>query len=91
MYFSFPSQHPLHALQVLVHKRGRGGDLGAIGGPWAPGDGGHPACDPGALVATARRTFLAATGVDLAPCTQVGSGVPLLQSTNISRDCEQDG
>lgn len=58
-------------MQFLMGRRGGSkGELCAIGGGWEPCDGGHPAVDPAALVATAKRTFKDATGVDLSPCTQ---------------------
>ncbi|KAK9843771.1 hypothetical protein WJX81_005663 [Elliptochloris bilobata] len=62
-------QHPAKALRFLVGRRGRSEVL-LLGGPWEPGDGGHPARDPRALIATAQRTVRAAVGVDLSLCTQ---------------------
>lgn len=61
-------QHPAKKIHFLVGRRGKG-DLLAIGGRWEPVDGGHPARDPSSLVATAIRTFRAATGVDLSRCS----------------------
>ncbi|CAL8469862.1 g9404 [Coccomyxa elongata] len=61
-------QHPAKKIHFLVGRRGKG-DLAAIGGRWEPIDGGHPARDPSSLVATAIRTFRAATGVDLSRCS----------------------
>lgn len=62
-------QHPGKALRFLVGRRGRS-DVLLLGGAWEPGDGGHPARDPRALIATAQRTVKAAVGVDLSLCTQ---------------------
>ena len=61
-------QHPSKALQLLVGRRGKH-ELGLLGGAWEPSDGGHPEHDPQALIATATRTFKAATGLDLSACT----------------------
>ncbi|BDA43873.1 probable cell division cycle and apoptosis regulator protein 1 [Coccomyxa sp. Obi] len=61
-------QHPAKKIHFLVGRRGKG-DLAAIGGRWEPVDGGHPARDPSSLVATAIRTFRAATGVNLSRCS----------------------
>lgn len=54
----------------MGRRGGSKGELCAIGGTWEPCDGGHPGADPTALVATAKRTFKDATGVDLSACTQ---------------------
>ena len=59
-------QHPMKKLQFLVGQRGRRERM-LIGGVWDPVDGADPAHSPGTLKATAIRTFLAATGVDLSP------------------------
>ena len=60
-------QHPLKKLQFLVGLRGRS-ELALIGGAWEPVDGADPGSLPHTLVATAARTFKAATGVDLSAC-----------------------
>ena len=57
-------QHPMKKLQFLVGQRGRREAM-LIGGAWDPVDGADPAHSPETLKATAIRTFLAATGVDL--------------------------
>jgi hypothetical protein len=62
-------QHPGKKLQFLMGRRGKS-DIMMIGGTWEPSDGGHPEQDPAALIATAVRTYRAATGVDLSACTQ---------------------
>jgi hypothetical protein len=62
-------QHPAAKLSFLVGRRGRN-ELAAIGGAWDPADGAHPATSGSALIATAVRTFRAATGVDLSCCAQ---------------------
>ena len=59
-------QHPLKKLQFLVGQKGRR-EVMLIGGAWDPVDGPDPAHSPGTLKATAIRTFMAATGVDLSP------------------------
>ena len=64
-------QHPTRGLHFVVSKRGKH-ELGLVGGAWDPADGGHPEHDPNALIATATRTFKAATGVDLSACTWLG-------------------
>ncbi|GAB4821065.1 hypothetical protein N2152v2_008111 [Parachlorella kessleri] len=61
-------QHPHRRMQFLVMKPAKH-EFGLIGGAWDPADGGHPDKDPRALLNTALRTFKAATGRDLAPCT----------------------
>ena len=54
-------QHPGKKLSVLVGRLGAKGEHGAIGGAWDPADGAHPAAHPDVLIATAVRTFRAAT------------------------------
>ena len=39
-----------------------------IGGAWDPTDGADPEDSPHSLIATAIRTFKAATGIDLSAC-----------------------
>ena len=75
-------QHPMKKLQFLVGQRGRRETM-LIGGAWDPVDGADPAHSPGTLKATAIRTFLAATGVDLSPvahwCGCVAQLMPALR------------
>ena len=61
-------QHPAAKLSFLVGRRGRN-ELATIGGAWDPADGAHPGSSRSALIATAVRTFRAATGIDLSRCT----------------------
>ena len=75
-------QHPMKKLQFLVGQRGRRETM-LIGGAWDPVDGADPAHSPGTLRATAIRTFLAATGVDLSPavhwCACIAQLMPALR------------
>jgi hypothetical protein len=75
-------QHPMKKLQFLVGQRGRRETM-LIGGAWDPVDGADPAHSPATLKATAIRTFLAATGVDLSPaahwCGCVAQLMPALR------------
>ena len=73
-------QHPMKKLQFLVGQRGRRETM-LIGGAWDPVDGADPAHSPGTLKATAIRTFLAATGVDLSTALHWCDCIAQLMST----------
>jgi len=72
-------QHPHRGINFLVGKRVRererdrdssSKEVFLPGGAWSPQDGGHPAHDPTALIATCVRTVKEATGMDLSGCNQ---------------------